>query len=170
MHKEDEFSILKKYGIAVAKYKIINNKEELIKAYDEIKAPVVLKVWSKKYSHKSDIGGVVLDIWNKEMLMQSYSYLRKKFGKSKILMQKQIKKGLELYIGMKKDEIFGNMIVFGLGGVYVEVFRDVSYRICPISKEDFYDMVEELKAKKILFGYRGKKVNLEAVRRIVQKL
>ncbi len=166
----DYFSLLEKYGINAIEYRIIKNKKELVEAFNEIGAPVVLKVWDEKYSHKTDIGGIILDIWTEKMLINSYNYLKEKFGDVSFLVQKQMKSGIELYLGIKKDKTFGNMILFGLGGIYVEVFKDITYRICPIEKEDFYDMVEELKSKKILLGYRGKTINLKAVEKLALNL
>ena len=167
---EDFFSLLRKYGIKVADYEIVKTKKELLNAFERIKPPVVLKIWDEKYSHKTDIGGIILDIWNREMLINSYSHMKEKFGDVELLIQKQMKSGIEMYVGMKKDKTFGNMILFGLGGIYVEVFKDITYRICPLEKEDFYDMVEELRSKKILLGYRGKKIKLEELKKIVMKL
>ena len=107
-----------------------------------------------------------MDILDEKMLLQSYDHMMKKFSPEAVFLQKQVKKGAELYIGIKKDETFGQVLLFGLGGVYIEIFKDVSQRICPIAKKDFYDMIEELKAKKILLGYRGKQVNLEKLAKL----
>lgn len=159
--KKDVLSLLKKYKIPIADYALIKNKEELLRCSKKIGFPCVLKVWDERYIHKTDIGGVILDILDEKMLLQSYEHMIKKFSPEAVFLQKQVKKGAELYIGIKKDETFGHVLLFGLGGVYVEIFKDISQRICPITKKDFHDMVEELKAKKILLGYRGKQVDLE---------
>ncbi len=170
IRKEDSFKLLEKYGISVPPYKIIRSLKEAKEAFEEINPPVVLKVWSEKIKHKSDVGGVVVDIWDEKMLISSYKFLASKFKGAPLLIQKQINKGIELFMGIKKDEIFGRMLIFGLGGIYVEVFKDITGRICPINGEDFKEMVNELKSKKILLGYRGRKVNIKRLEEIAKKL
>lgn len=167
---EDPFSLLKKYDIEVANYAIVKTKKELMEKAKAFSFPVVLKVWDKRFSHKTDIGGVILDIWNKDMLLSSFEHLKKKFSPSFYLLQEQVKRGIELYVGAKEDEIFGHMVLLGFGGIFVEVFKDITARVCPISREDVYEMVEELKAKKILLGYRGKPVNISALSSLLIKV
>ncbi len=153
-----EFELLQKYNINIPKYKVCKNIDQAISFANEIKYPVVLKLYSKKYTHKSDVGGVYLNIRTDEGLKKTYSDLMKKIPKKDIqgvLVQEQAKTGLELFMGAKADEQFGHIILFGIGGIFVELLKDISARICPIELPDAYEMIDELKYKQLLFGFRG---------------
>ncbi len=154
------------FGLPVAPYKIVKDFDEARSVAKGFKYPVVMKLASDTI-HKTDVGGVVIDIYSDEMLKTTWQYFKKKFGDEPVLIQKQIKKGIELYIGVKKDPSFGRIILFGLGGVYVEVFKDISARICPITDKDVDSMINDLKAKKVLLGYRGKSINLNLLKRVL---
>jgi len=166
----DAFGILKRNRISVAPYAIVKTKDELLKAAERIRYPNVLKVWDKSIVHKTDVGGVVMDNLSREMMETGFEHLKSKFGDVDILLQKQVKRGIELYIGAKNDPTFGYMVLFGIGGIYVEVFKDVSARICPISESDVNDMINELKAKKIILGFRGKHVNMKELSSLIIKV
>jgi succinyl-CoA synthetase beta subunit len=167
----DVFEILERNGIPVAPYEIVDTKAQLFRAAEKIGYPLVLKAWTKKIIHKTDVGGVVLDNWTKEMLETGFDHLKSRFGKeTSVLVQKQIKKGLELYVGAMDDEVFGPMVLFGIGGIYVEVFKDITARICPITEKDVYDMIDDVKAKKIMLGFRGKPVNIKKLASLIVKV
>ncbi len=141
---------LKKKGFPVVDFVEINEKEDLDKA-EKMGFPLVMKITE---GHKTDVGGVILNINSKYELERALIKLSG-LGKG-IVVQKQVK-GVETIIGIKKDDIFGHVIMFGIGGIFVELFKDVSFRLCPITKKEALDMINELRAKNILFGSRGYK-------------
>ena len=122
--------------------------------------PVVLKLLSSKAIHKTDIGGVRI-VNDEQDLQKNFGELltiakQKKLPLEGILVQEHVS-GEEVIIGLKKDPTFGHVIVFGLGGILVEVMKDVAFRVCPINTNDAEAMIQELKSKEVLFGVRGKK-------------
>ncbi len=152
--------LVQKYGINVADYKIAKDEIQAVQIAKQMKCPVAVKVISDNISHKSDVGGVRINLKNKEMVELVVKDMKKRLGKYGIkgfLIQKMGRKGLELIVGGKKDPQFGDMIVLGLGGIYVEVFKDITARICPIEDEDVMEMINELKSHPIIMGTRGKK-------------
>jgi len=121
--------------------------------------PVVLKIDSPNIVHKSDFGAVFLDISSKSEMNDKVKVAKSMLKKYNIkeysfIVQEQLE-GTELILGMKRDKIFGPVILLGLGGVFVEVLKDVSMRIAPLSKKDCKDMIEDLKGKQIIEGYRN---------------
>jgi len=156
----DDFKYLKKHGFELLPYALAKNEKEAVEAAKKIGYPLVLKVVSPEITHKTDIGGVIVGIKNKKALVAAYNEIVSNARGKRvdgILVQKKARKGIELIIGGKKDVQFGYVVVLGLGGIYVEVFRDISARICPITEEDIAEMVMELKSHPILLGMRGKK-------------
>jgi acetyl-CoA synthetase (ADP-forming) len=157
----DTFEMLKKYKLNLAPYSIVDNLEDALSQAKKLGYPVVMKAISSKVSHKTEYGVVRTNLMDDEDVEEAWRIILKKLKKHKIkfeqiLIQKQMK-GYELIIGGKKDEQFGQMIIFGLGGIYVEVFKDISARICSITEEDARHMIKEIKAHPILAGYRGTK-------------
>ena len=125
--------------------------------------PVVMKIVSPDISHKSDAGGVKLGIQNATQAGKAYSEIlanvRKHDRKAKIIgvtVQKMARPGIEIIIGMTKDAQFGPVIMFGLGGILVEILKDVSFRIVPLEKRDAAEMITEIKGFPVLKGYRGR--------------
>jgi len=164
--------LLEKYKIPVIETKVVNNLQEVLNFLKKHGVPVVLKIESTKILHKTDIGGVITDISNKKELIQNWKKIKKlaQKYKAKILIQKQIT-GYEVIIGAKQDPVFGPVIMFGLGGIFVEVFKDVSFRLAPITKKETQEMIKEIKGYKILKGYRGKKaINLKQIESILFNL
>jgi acyl-CoA synthetase (NDP forming) len=156
----DDFRLLEKNGFKLLPYKLAKSEKEALAAAKKIGYPVAMKIISPQVVHKTDIGGVKLRIRNEEGLRHAYKDLvdaAKGKQVDGVLVQKMARKGVELIIGGKYDEQFGHMIVLGFGGVYVEVFKDITARICPITKDDVKEMVSELKAHPILEGMRGEK-------------
>lgn len=145
--------LLKKYNLPLAKSKFYDITEK-------IKFPVVLKV--EGILHKTEEGAV--KIINNKLELENFT---KKFKKN-ILMQEFIK-GNEVIVGSKKDPQFGNVIIFGLGGIFVEVLKDISFRVCPVNKKDALDMIKEIKGFKVLQGYRGEKANINKIADIIVK-
>lgn len=143
---------------------ILKNEKELEKAV----FPAVLKASSEKIVHKTEAGGVKVGIKNKEDLLKAYNELKRL--KCDVLIQEQ-KKGTEIIIGMKKDSQFGPVILFGLGGVFVEVMKDVSLRIAPVDKKMALEMIKETKGFRLLDGFRGgEKANIDAIADIIEKV
>jgi len=169
--------ILEKYKIPLSKAEIAKNPEQAVKLAKKIGYPVVLKIVSPDVLHKTDVGGVVINIKNEGELKNSYEKIlknvRKKVKRAKVhgmLVQKMVDNGLEVIVGGKKDAQFGETVMFGLGGIFVEVFGDVSFRVVPIGKKDAKDMIEEIKGYKILKGYRGKNYDVNAVADVLVKV
>ena len=169
--------ILGYYKIPLVKGKIVKSLKEAKKFVEKVGYPVVLKVVSPQITHKTDVGGVILDIDNEKKLYQAYHEIiknvEKKAPKASIeglFIQEMVKGGVEVIVGGKHDPTFGQTIAFGLGGIFVEVFEDVSFRVVPVTKQDAMEMMREIKGYKILKGYRGKKpVDLEALTDILLK-
>lgn len=152
LNLSDSLRFMKTRNFNLAEFYECSNKTELLSAFDRLSKPLVIKISSDKYSHKSDVGGLFLNIFEKKDLLKNYNIL-KKLSKTVVLQEQ--KKGIELIIGINNDKIFGKMIMLGIGGVFVELIKDVSFRKVPLSKKDAYEMINELKFKKILKGFRG---------------
>ena len=129
--------------------------------------PVVLKAVDDAVIHKTDAGAVVLNVQNDDQLIHHFYRLQNRFGSS-ILVQKQLK-GVELFLGGKNDPQFGPVVLFGLGGIFVEVYKDVVARVAPISREDAMDMMAELKGAPILQGARGIRVDTGSLADIITR-
>ncbi len=166
------------YGMPVAKSYLARSKEEAIEVAEKIGYPIVLKIVSPDVLHKSDIGGVVLNIKSKEELVSAYDNIitRVKTHNPKakihgILVQEMVPQGLEIIVGAVKDAFFGHAIMFGLGGIFVEVLKDVSFRVVPVTREDVLEMMKEIKGYQLLKGYRGQPPrDEEAIVDIILKL
>lgn len=176
----DDFELLKKYRFKLLPYGWAKTKIEAHMIAKHVGYPVALKIISEEISHKTDIGGVRTGIKNDQALSLAYDEIMENakqatrdgkppFAAIKgILVQKMARKGVELIIGGKKDPQFGHMIILGLGGVYVEVFRDISARLCPISGKDVEEMIEELKSHPIITGTRGQKgINVDGLKELM---
>jgi acetyl-CoA synthetase (ADP-forming) len=156
--------ILTHYGIPIVGGQVIKTIEEAKVFVEKTGYPVVLKVLSPQIIHKTEVGGVILNIKNEKELFEAYHQIIKniqknapKAGIEGFFIQEMLSSDREVIVGGKYDHTFGQTIAFGLGGVFVEVFEDISFRVIPISQEDAIDMIKEIKAFKILKGYRGQK-------------
>jgi acetyltransferase len=164
------FNLLKKYGIKVAETKVVNSLEE---AYEFAKnRKIVLKLYSEKVTHKAKLGLVKIDLSKEEIkeVFKEFKKIGKNFEPYEIIAQEMLKPGKEAIIGANEDEQFGKFIIFGLGGSYVEVFKDISSRLCPISKKEAREMIEEVKAKDILFKNEKMKEKIAALIAKVSKI
>jgi len=128
----------------------------------KLKFPVVMKVCSPDILHKTDVGGVVLDI-TKDQFEQEFNKLSQKFPKENILVESMQDRKVEVIIGLINDRTFGLTIMFGLGGIYTEVYKDVTFRVVPIRRQDAEEMLKEIKAAPILEGFRKIKLDREAI-------
>ncbi len=160
MNEFEAKNLLKKYGIAVPNGVLVRDLNELEGL--KLKYPLVAKVSSEKILHKTDVGGVILGIQNEEELRDAVRELMEKFHEP-VLVEEMLKGGVEVIVGVTKDPTFGHAIMFGLGGIFTEVFRDVTFRVIPISRKDAELMLEDIKGKKLLEGYRGIKVSRDAI-------
>ena len=154
--------ILREVGINCTDTRLAATRENAVMLSKEIGYPVVLKISSKDITHKSDAGGVKVNLKDKADVERAYDEImtaaKKKFPNAVIegiSVQCMAKSGIEVIMGMIKDPSFGPVIMFGLGGVFVEVLKDVAFRIVPIETSDAEDMINEIKGKKLLEGYRG---------------
>jgi len=159
--------LIKEIGISVPEQKLTLTKEETSVASEEIGYPVVLKLMAEDIVHKSDTGAVKLNLRSKEDVEQAYDDLMKipSQTEKKISVQKMVDEPItELIIGMTTDQQFGPALMFGIGGILVEILEDVSFRIAPITEYDAKEMIHEIKGFPILDGYRGKpKADLDAI-------
>jgi acyl-CoA synthetase (NDP forming) len=149
-------------GIPVIEAKLARTKAEAVALSEKMGFPVVLKIVSPDVIHKSDSGGVKLGLDNASQVSKAYdeimSAIKKRQPKAKIegiSVQKMARPGVEVIIGMTKDMQFGPVLMFGLGGILVEVLKDVSFRIVPLTKRDAHEMIKEIKGYPLLEGYRG---------------
>lgn len=155
-------TICMEYGIPVNKFKLASNPNEAAKYADEIGYPVVLKIVSPDVIHKSDAGGVILNLKNPAEVTEAYKKILENVKKYKadakivgILVQEMAPQSTEVIVGAIKDPQFGQTVMFGLGGIFVEILKDVNFRIAPLTTDDAKDMITELKAYPLLKGYRN---------------
>ncbi len=139
--------ILNEFGIPTTKYKVVKHENDL--EYIDLKFPVAIKVCSEKILHKTDVGGVKLDIKNKEELKAIFKEFKKKFPSENILIDQMEEKGVEVIIGLVQDHTFGLSIMFGIGGIFTELYKDVTFRVLPIDRYDAEQMIEDIKGKKL---------------------
>ena len=160
-------NLLKEIGIAIPDQELATTKEETISTAKKIGFPVVLKLMAEDIVHKSDTGAVKLNIKNKDETAQAYDELMKIPSQSEksISVQKMADEPItELIIGMTTDAQFGPALMFGIGGILVELLEDVSFRIAPITEYDAREQIHEIKGFPILDGYRGKpKADIDAI-------
>ncbi|MFC1912456.1 acetate--CoA ligase family protein, partial [Chloroflexota bacterium] len=146
----------------VIETKLARTKKEAVSLSKELGFPIVMKIASPDIIHKSDSGGVKLGLTNITQVADAYSQImsssRKSFPSARIhglSIQKMARPGVEVIIGMSKDAQFGPVLMFGLGGILVEVLKDVSFRIVPVTRKDAGEMVKEINGYPLLQGYRG---------------
>ncbi|MEX2592648.1 MAG: acetate--CoA ligase family protein [Anditalea sp.] len=158
----EAYQIFQDYGLDMASYQLVHSKEELKKAADELVYPMVLKVVSEQVVHKSDVGGVVNDIRNEEDLLKAFHKINDQVSKNcpeaKIdgsLLQEMVQEGMELIIGARFNEKYGHLIMFGLGGIFVEVLHDVTFHRAPLNRLGAMEMIEGMRSKQVLEGVRG---------------
>lgn len=155
------FKILNNYGFPTVKSRLIKSKTEAETLSQNLESPVVLKIVSQDINHKSDLDAVVLNIQPKDLpnefqkLMSHIKKIKPKASIEGVSVAPMVDPGLELILGVKTDANLGKQILVGLGGVYTEVFQDVSWGLAPLNKNDILRMIAHLKIKKILVGFRG---------------
>ncbi len=155
-------AVLRAYGLPVLRSKMVGDSAEAVVAAQGIGFPVVLKIVSPDIVHKVDVGGVKLNLESETDVRVAYAELLQQVKATKnhaeiwgVLVQEMVHGGKETILGMKRDRHFGALLMFGLGGIYVEVLRDVTFRIAPIRGFDARHMIEDINGIKLLRGYRG---------------
>ena len=161
-------SLLKHAGLNFVDQFEVRNKIELLHIVKSLTYPVVIKVVG--ILHKSDVGGVILNIKNEKELVVNFEKLIRIDDVTSVIIQ-PMKKGIELFIGAKKESNFSHIIMCGLGGVFVEILKDVSVKMIPISKNESLDMITNLKTYPMLKGIRGQKgIDIEKFAEIIRKI
>lgn len=163
----DAQEIFSLYGFKTPKYDVAISNDQAVTIAGKIGYPVVAKIVSPLIVHKSDVKGVVVGIKDDQTLIQTLDRFRKLDGFVGMLIAEMVK-GLELIIGAKNDLQFGPMILLGMGGVGVEIYKDVSLRMAPLKTRDADHMINELVARKLLTGYRGAEpINMNALKKAI---
>jgi 4-hydroxybutyryl-CoA synthetase (ADP-forming) len=176
--EEEGYEVLRAYGFPTPKSILAATEEEGVRAGNEIGYPVVMKIASPDIIHKSDAGGVKVGVKTDEELRASFRSIMENAKKYKadakikgILIQEMVKSAKETILGASQDPTFGPVIMFGLGGIYVEVLKDVVFRVAPIDEREAANMVEAIKTIKLLKGVRGEKPSdLKAIADSLQRL
>lgn len=154
--------ILMEAGINCTDTRLAATRDQAVAISEEIGYPIVLKISSVDITHKSDAGGVKVNLKDKAAVEEAYDEIMASCTAKHpdadiegVAVQGMAKIGTEVIIGMTKDPSFGPVLMFGLGGIFVEVLKDVAFRIVPLDKNDASEMINEIKGKKLLEGYRG---------------
>lgn len=163
--------VLKAYGLPVPEEKLAKTLDEALKYAEEIGYPVAMKLMSPQILHKSDAKVVMLNIKSPEELKKKWEEIHENARKYRpdaeifgVLIAPMLKPGREVIIGVTEDPQFGHAIMFGLGGIFVEILKDVTFRIIPITEKDARKMITEIKAYPILAGARGEQpADIEAI-------
>ena len=158
----ESIDVLNAYGIRACKYGLATNVDEAANVANGIGYPVVMKITSKTISHKTDVGGVIVGIQSEEHLRQEYAALIERLkernildGLEGVIVQEMVKGNREMVCGIATDPQYGPMMMFGLGGVFIETMKDVTFRIAPLSDVDAEEMIKSVKAYELLKGARG---------------
>ena len=178
LDEADSKEILEAYGFATPKGSIATTSEQAVNIAEQLGFPVVMKIWSPDISHKSDCGGVVLGLESKKEVMDAFDLMMyripPKLPQARIagvLIQEMCRRGKEVVIGMNRDPHFGPLIMFGMGGTMVEVLKDVTFHIAPLTADEAKQMLMNTKTYKILKGVRGEEgVDLDAIAESLQRL
>jgi len=158
------YDLLRKYDIPVPQYNIVKNGEDAATAAERMGCPVVMKIISPQIVHKSDAGGVIVGIGSRKAALGAFTKIidsAKEYNPDAeiegVIVEQQAEPGLELIIGGRTDPAFGKVITFGMGGTMVELMKDVTLRILPVSEEEIRQMIRDINAYPLIAGYRGSK-------------
>lgn len=167
--------LLKEKGILVPKGIFLKKDTPLIEIHnilskEGLSPPYVIKITAKGIIHKTELKGIELGVSERELFSKLEDF-RKNFPGYDLLVEEMIlDKGVEVIVGVINDEDFGLSIMIGMGGIFTEIVQDVSFRLFPIDEIEVYDMINELKLKKLLYGYRGIKPSIEGLFALILKL
>lgn len=172
------FELLECYGISIASYKMISQKDHLESVAQGLRFPLAMSVVSSDIIHKTDVGGVVLNLRNKNDLEQAYDDIMRNIGAKcpnakidGVLCQAMVTGGAEMIAGVQFDEKFGHLLMFGLGGIFVEVLEDVCFKLIPVTRADVRRMISKLRGYKVLKGVRGNPPSdMEAIENLLLRL
>jgi acyl-CoA synthetase (NDP forming) len=175
---EDGVEILARYGIPMANGGVAKSREEAVRIASKVGYPVALKAISKQVSHKTEANAIRLGVGSDAELGEAFDEVTRNLKRydskaeiTGVLIQEMLRNGTEVIIGTSRDPQFGPVILFGLGGIFVEVLKDVSLRVLPITRYDAEEMVKEIKGYKVLEGFRGKpRADLQAIVEILMKV
>jgi acyl-CoA synthetase (NDP forming) len=167
----EAYAVCKQYDVRVPPFKLVETVQDAVDAANDIAYPVVLKVVSAQILHKSDIGGVMLGISSDGVLEQSYARLVENVRKAapdirnpSVLVQKMMPSTTELVLGAIRDKLFGPVVMFGLGGIYVEVLKRVGFRLAPFGIEQARELITDTLPPQLIAGARGRnKLNVDAI-------
>jgi len=155
-------TVCRDYGIPVTNFRTAENETEAVEFAKDIGYPVVLKIVSREIIHKSDVGGVIINLKDSKDVQNAYKQIMDNVQKHKpnakiigMLVQEMAPSSTEVIVGATKDPQFGPAIMFGLGGIFVEVLRDVTFRIAPVTEDEAREMITEVRAYPLLKGYRN---------------
>jgi acetate---CoA ligase (ADP-forming) subunit beta len=170
--------LIKRAGVPVVDTRLAKSGKEAAALAKEIGFPVVMKIISPDIVHKSDIGGVKVGIANASQTLKAYSEMlaavhekQPQAGILGVSVQQMANPGVEIIIGMGKDAQFGPFLMFGLGGIWVEVMKDVAFRIVPVTRRDAAEMIREIKGFALLQGYRGQEpVDVDFLEKLIVKV
>jgi 3-hydroxypropionyl-CoA synthetase (ADP-forming) len=157
--EESAKAILTEYGISVPPYALVKNAPEAQDKAKQLGFPLVAKIVSPEILHKTDVKGVRVGLRTEQEVRDTfddmYARLSSKYMTKGVILEKMVDPGLEIIVGLQNDPQFGPVIMLGLGGIYTEIFKDVSFRVLPITQQDINGMIEELKGKSMFKGFRG---------------
>ncbi len=170
--------VVRAYGVEAPKMRVATSEAEAVNYAEELGYPVVLKIVSPDILHKTDIGGVVLNLSSAEEVRSAYRGIMARVSRHMpqarlygVLVSKMVPQGREMIIGMSRDVQFGPLIMFGLGGIYVNFLRDVSFALAPLSRREAAEMIRETKAYTLLRGIRGEKpADLKALEEVILRV
>jgi acyl-CoA synthetase (NDP forming) len=176
--QEDAFALVEAYGIPVAPVVRVTNAVQAAAASERLGFPVVLKVEDRRILHKSDVEGVALGLDSAEEVGRALETMRRKIREAEsitdveaFVLQKQVPSGREVILGMTLDPLFGPLLAFGSGGRHVEVFRDIAFRVLPLTDVDVNEMVRSIKGYPLLRGFRGESpVDIDMAEEAVMRL
>ncbi|GAB4368739.1 MAG: acetate--CoA ligase [Calditrichia bacterium] len=178
LRSADVQTILKTYGFPLPHTVIVQSAREAIQVFEELNRPVVLKIEAEDIVHKSDIGGVRVNLNDPKAIQNAFEEIMTNALKSNrperiigVVVQEMVSRGREVGLGMKRDPNYGPMIMFGMGGIFIEAFEDVSFRLAPLTDRDAREIIEEIKGYKILQGIRGEEaVHFDTIIDTIQRL
>ncbi|WP_458743350.1 acetate--CoA ligase family protein [Candidatus Nitrosocosmicus sp. T] len=157
--EETAKGILSEYDISVPEFALVKDVESAVTEARKLGFPLVAKIVSPQILHKTDVGGVKIGLKDEESVKNAfndmYDRLSKDYDLKGVLLEKMVPKGVEMIVGLQNDPQFGPVMMVGLGGIFTELFKDVSFRVLPLTKQDTLEMIEELQGKMLLKGYRG---------------
>ncbi|MCR3883544.1 acetate--CoA ligase family protein [Methanotrichaceae archaeon M04Ac] len=166
-------AVLESLGISTTGGVLARSEEEAVDAAKSIGGPVVLKVMSPQVVHKSDAGGVALDLPGPGEVRGAYREMMEAFAEKEIAgvaVQEMARPGTEAIVGVARDPTFGPILMFGLGGIFVEILQDVSLRSIPITEADADEMIRGIKGRSLLEGYRGRSADIPALKRLLLRI